>query len=88
LTPQERFGTEIDDLINVLQHFDKNLSIKKGAKGSVSTKGKKQDLVNALQGIVGPNALNNPDTGTLLDTLADHTNFFGMNQLLESEKLD
>lgn len=89
VSDQDRFGTEIDDLVKVLQHFDKNLNVKKGGgTATVKTGGKKNQLINALTGIVGPVALGKPDAGSLLDTLADHTNFFGMNQLLEGEKLD
>lgn len=92
LSPQERYGDDLDAMINVINHFAKNhgVDMTKG-DGSVNS-GKKRDLMNALAQIMGPAgaaaAEANADSKTLLKVLADHNNFFGMQQLLELEKLD
>jgi hypothetical protein len=86
-------GTTLQDLINSLQHFDKNLSDVDKTKGDGSaTTGKKRDLITALATLIGPTAAAqaaaNPDSGSLMAVLKDHNSFFKMNQLLEQRKLD
>jgi hypothetical protein len=94
LSPQERYGDNLDDLINVLNHFGSNnhgIDMKQ-ADGSVTTGGKKAQLITALGSIIGPTAAatagSSPDANSPLAKLADHTTFFGMDQLMESRKLD
>jgi hypothetical protein len=91
LSPQERFGDDLDSLINVLNHFQKNIKElpASAADNSVVTGGKKAKLVAALQNLIGPAPMAvAPDPGTPFAKLKDHTTFFGLQQIVESNKLD
>lgn len=92
MTPQERYGDDLDAMVNVINHFAKNHGVDMTKGDNSVSSGKKKDLMTALSQIMGPSgaaaAAANADSNTLLKVLADHKNFFGMQQLIEQKKLD